>query len=84
MEKSKLRNNVCCFSLIQSQALSNIHQGSKRLPVPRMRPASARADEGGVGLGDLQSLRYLSEVERPERRLNLLNVEFPGANPDPP
>jgi hypothetical protein len=44
--------------------------------MPRMRAALARADEGGVGLGDLHSLRYLSDLQRPRsgRELEVFHI----------
>jgi hypothetical protein len=42
--------------------------------MPWMRSPSARADVCGLGLGDLQSLRDLSDLELPELWLDCHNV----------
>jgi hypothetical protein len=51
-------------------------QSRQRPPMPRMRAASARADESSVRLRHLQRLRYFPDLDRSEPGLNLLNVAF--------
>ena len=41
-----------------------------------MRTASARADDRGVGVGDVHRLRDFSDLHRSELGLDLLNEEF--------
>ena len=66
---SSLRRDLQEMAVIESLPLRQLERirGADQLcqshPVPRMWAASARADEGGVGLRDLHSLRYLSNLQ---------------------
>ena len=53
-----------------------LHEGGQLLTMPRIRPASARADQRGVGLGDGECLCDLSDSDGSEAWQNLLNVAF--------
>lgn len=53
---------------------SDVHELRQRLPAPWVRAASACSDHGGVWFRDLESLRYFSDFDGLESRLNLLNV----------
>src|SRR5438552_3335110 len=73
---SKIPAALQSFRKSPPTSLINSDESSQRPPVSRMRSASARTDECGVGLRHMHCFRDLADSLASEQRLNSLNVTF--------